>query len=94
MGNSETGDGDAADTSEYAASFELVDADGDGRISADELQRLMQVLGEDITEDQARQMVARVDSDGDGLISLQEFASFLSRGPGGAAGAGGTANPT
>jgi len=67
-----------ADTSEYAATFELLDADGDGRISAAELKNLMTALGEDITDEAAEQGVQVVDDDGDGLISIDEFASWMS----------------
>jgi Ca2+-binding EF-hand superfamily protein len=65
-------------TSEYAATFNLVDADGDGRISAQELLRLMEVLGRPIPAEAADAAVARIDSDGDGRISLDEFAAYLS----------------
>jgi Ca2+-binding EF-hand superfamily protein len=68
------------DTNEYAATFKLVDADGDGLISASELQRLMGVMGKEISEDQAVEMITSIDSDGDSRISLEEFATFLSRG--------------
>jgi Ca2+-binding EF-hand superfamily protein len=67
-----------ADTSEYAATFELLDADGDGRISAAELKNLMTALGEEITDEAAVQGVQVVDDYGDGLISLEEFASWMS----------------
>ena len=66
-----------ADTSEYRATFELLDADGDGRLSAAELKRLMLALGEDITDEAAVAAVQVVDDDGDGLISLEEFAAYL-----------------
>lgn len=66
-----------ADTNEYAATFELVDSDGDQRISAQELGRLMEVLGSPITIEQAEEAVRGIDSDGDGLISLEEFAAYL-----------------
>lgn len=66
-----------ADTKDYKATFELVDSDGDGLISADELKQVMLALGDDITDEQAREYVRKVDSDGDGRISLEEFASFL-----------------
>lgn len=69
-----------ADTSKYAATFELVDGDGDGLISAPELKRMMQVLGTEVTDDQAAAMVRRVDGDGDDRISLEEFATFMSKG--------------
>lgn len=67
-----------ADTSAYAATFELLDADGDGRISAAELKSLMSALGEEITDDAAVHGVQVVDDDGDGLISIDELASWLS----------------
>lgn len=66
-----------ADTSEYRPTFELLDADGDGRLSAAELKRLMLALGEDITDEAALAAVQVVDADGDGLISLDEFAQYL-----------------
>ncbi|MGH9212903.1 MAG: EF-hand domain-containing protein [Acidimicrobiales bacterium] len=69
-----------ADAADYAASFDMVDGDGDGYISAAELQRLMQVLGDDITAERAAEMIRRADSNGDGLISLDEFAAFMRRG--------------
>ena len=67
-----------ADTSEYAATFELLDTDGDGRLSAAELKNLMSALGDEITDEAAAQAVDVVDDDGDGLISIEEFASWLS----------------
>jgi Ca2+-binding EF-hand superfamily protein len=67
-----------ADTSDYAATFELIDTDGDGRITAAELKNLMSSLGEEITDEAAEQGVQVVDDDGDGRISLEEFASWLS----------------
>ncbi|MDF5753247.1 EF-hand domain-containing protein [Spongiactinospora sp. TRM90649] len=66
------------DTDEYAATFKLVDADGDGRISAAELHALMRTMGSPITEERAVEAVRAADADGDGLISLEEFAVFLS----------------
>jgi Ca2+-binding EF-hand superfamily protein len=66
-----------ADLSEYAATFDLVDADDDGLISAEEMVRLMQVLGQQITPDAARTAISRLDQDGDGKINLEEFAAYL-----------------
>ena len=40
-----------ADASAYAATFEIVDANKDGHISAPELKQLMKALGEEITDE-------------------------------------------
>jgi Ca2+-binding EF-hand superfamily protein len=68
------------DTEKYAATFELVDGDGDGLVSVDELHRLMQVLGQEVTEEKAAAILGELDTDGDGRVSLDEFAAFLDRG--------------
>ncbi|WP_329234946.1 EF-hand domain-containing protein [Actinoallomurus sp. NBC_01490] len=69
-----------ADTGAYAATFEIVDGNKDGHISATELKQLMKALGEDITEETATEVVQRMDSDGDGEISLEEFATYMAKG--------------
>jgi Ca2+-binding EF-hand superfamily protein len=63
--------------SDYAITFDLIDSDGDGRISAVELVRLMEVLGQPITLEAAQEGVRRLDQDGDGLIDVHEFGAFL-----------------
>jgi Ca2+-binding EF-hand superfamily protein len=68
----------ATDPSTYADTFRLIDANADGLISAAELRRLMEALGDEITDDAAEQAVRIMDGDGDGLISLDEFAGYLS----------------
>ena len=66
-----------SETSEYAATFELVDADGDGRISAEELVSLMDRLGGQVTRERAEALISAMDSDGDGLITLEEYTRFM-----------------
>ncbi|MFI7454010.1 EF-hand domain-containing protein [Nonomuraea sp. NPDC049714] len=63
--------------SDYAITFDLIDTDKDGRISAVELVRLMEVLGRPITLDAAQEGVRRLDRDGDGLIDVTELGTFL-----------------
>ena len=65
------------DTSRYADSFRILDADGDGRISATELVQLMRPLGDDVSDEAAARAVELMDADGDGLVSLDEFAHYL-----------------
>jgi calmodulin len=68
------------DTSRYEATFNVVDADGDGLIDADELQGVMRVLGEEIDDVRAAEVVKAIDADGDGRLSLEEFAAFMEQG--------------
>lgn len=68
-----------SETTEYAATFALVDTDGDGLISAGELASLMRNLGDECTEEQAADVVRSMDGDGDSRISLEEFARYMSQ---------------
>ncbi|MFC3546605.1 MULTISPECIES: EF-hand domain-containing protein [Nonomuraea] len=63
--------------SDHAITFDLIDTDKDGRISAEELVRLMEILGQPVTLEAAQAGVRRLDQDGDGLIDLDEFGAFL-----------------
>ncbi|HEY8482743.1 MAG TPA: EF-hand domain-containing protein [Spirillospora sp.] len=68
-----------ADVNEYRATFELVDADGDGYITTDEVKKLMAALGEEITSTRAVEVVVAADANRDGKISLEEFAALMER---------------
>jgi hypothetical protein len=70
-----------ADPSEYKATFELVDIDGDGFISPAEFQQLMRAFGQEISHARAVEIVVEADRSRDGLISLQEFADYLAANP-------------
>jgi len=63
----------------YAATFSLVDVDGDGLISAEEFLSLMSNLGEETTREQAVAAVREMDADGDDLVSLAEFTAYMAR---------------
>lgn len=56
--------------------FRKFDANGDGRISATELESLLRSLGSDTSKDEVSRMMSEMDKDGDGFIDLNEFADF------------------
>ncbi|MDP9848570.1 EF-hand domain-containing protein [Streptosporangium lutulentum] len=62
---------------DYAMTFNIVDVDGDGFISAAELVQLMEVLGQPVTPEAAAAAIAKIDQDGNGLMSLEEFGNYL-----------------
>ena len=66
-------------STDYTITFDLIDVDKDGRISAEELVGLMEVLGQPITLEAAQAGVERLDKDGDGLIDVEELGAFLQK---------------
>lgn len=63
---------DSTDRGERRAEmFSRLDADGDGRITAEDLG----AVAEGRMKDRASRMIARLDSDGDGAVSEDEFAA-------------------
>jgi Ca2+-binding EF-hand superfamily protein len=68
-----------SDPNEFAATFAIIDVDGDGLISATELQQLMETLGADVRAEFATHAIEVIDADGDGLVSLPELTAFLQR---------------
>jgi Ca2+-binding EF-hand superfamily protein len=75
-------DATMSDPEQYQATFELVDADGDGYISAEELKSLMKALGQEITDTRAVEVVVDADGNRDGKISLEEFTAMMDAAPG------------
>ena len=63
---------------DYAATFQLIDTDRDGKITAEELKHMFAALGEDVTDEAVGTMLTFLDSDNDGLISEQELTDYLS----------------
>ena len=67
---------------DVTTTFAMLDADGDGRISASEFQELMGQIGVTFTDDKAAEAIEMMDADGDGLVTLEELATYMST-PGG-----------
>jgi len=57
--------------------FKVFDKNGDGFISKFELGQTLANLGENLSEDDISQMVAKVDANGDGLLDYNEFARMM-----------------
>jgi Ca2+-binding EF-hand superfamily protein len=66
------------DTERYAATFAMLDKDGDGRVSAAEFKELMGQIGVNYTDETAARAIAMMDTDGDGLVTLEELATYMS----------------
>jgi calcium-binding protein CML len=66
------------DTERYAASFAMLDRDGDGRVTSSEFQELMASIGVEFTDEAAVKAIEMMDTDGDGLVTLEELARYLS----------------
>ncbi|KAL2629919.1 hypothetical protein R1flu_014605 [Riccia fluitans] len=56
--------------------FQIIDKNGDGKISHEELKAMWAKLGEKVTEQELRAMVQEVDANGDGEIELDEFITL------------------
>ncbi len=48
---------------------QVFDIDGNGKIELKELQKVMQRLGEKMTDEEIREMIAELDTNQDGVIS-------------------------
>ena len=68
---------DADTEEELIEAFKVFDRDGDGLISGNELQHVMNSLGENISQDEVEEMIKEADLDGDGYINYEEFVRMI-----------------
>lgn len=66
---------------ELQAAFNVFDRDGDGTISAKELEMIMKALGENIDRETIDLMIESVDTDKNGFIDFNEFKQMMKDGP-------------
>uniref|UniRef100_A0A0D9Y2W3 EF-hand domain-containing protein n=1 Tax=Oryza glumipatula TaxID=40148 RepID=A0A0D9Y2W3_9ORYZ len=71
--------GDAEHEAELRAAFDVYDVDGDGRITAAELGKVLGRIGEGCSAEECERMIASVDVDGDGCVGFEEFKKMMSR---------------
>ena len=62
---------------DISQAFKVFDKDGDGLITAQEIQETMLGLGENISEAEVKAMVVEADLNGDGFIDYSEFANLM-----------------
>ncbi|XP_074576124.1 uncharacterized protein LOC141832527 [Curcuma longa] len=63
---------------ELREAFAVFDADGDGKISAEELRRVLETLGDEgCSLDDCRRMIHGIDTDGDGFVCFNDFARMM-----------------
>ena len=68
-------------TTELENAFKLFDIDGDGLISFDDLKKVATELGEDMTDEELREMISNGATKGekDGAVTSSGFYSILNR---------------
>jgi calmodulin len=62
---------ESANEDDLKMAFQLFDKDGNGFISADELELVMSNLGEKLAEEEVNEMIRAADMDGDGQINYE-----------------------
>jgi Ca2+-binding EF-hand superfamily protein len=62
---------------ELVEAFQAFDKDGNGFISASELKSMMRSLGDRVSDDDVRKIIADVDVNGDGVVSYEEFLTMM-----------------
>ena len=59
--------------------FNLVDKDGGGSISREELREVMETLGIKATQEEVDKMIEEIDQDSNGEVECEEFVAVMSR---------------
>ncbi|WVZ72149.1 hypothetical protein U9M48_020658 [Paspalum notatum var. saurae] len=75
----DAGRADAEVEAELRAAFDVYDVDGDGRITAAELGKVLARIGEGCAAEDCERMIAGVDADGDGCVGFEEFKKMMVR---------------
>merc|ERR1739838_145513 len=59
--------------------FKLFDKDRNGTLESDDLSRVCKELGEDMSEEDIREVITRMDVNGDGVVDLDDFYNVICR---------------
>lgn len=64
----------------WADAFKIFDLDGDGYITAKELGKVLENMGEPLKDYELQEMIDEVDADHDGKLNLEEFVQVMAHG--------------
>ena len=70
----------AEQTAELRKAFNVMDANGDGVVTKEELKTLLSGLGEEVTDEIVDEMINIADADGDGKVNFEEFVNAATSG--------------
>ena len=57
--------------------FNVMDTDGDGKISGEDLQKILVRLGINVGDGEVEEMIRVADKSGSGLVNMEEFLGIL-----------------
>ena len=60
--------------------FDTIDTNKNGKVEKEELMKMLNNLGEDVTEDVVNEMIKIADTNQDGMIDFEEFVKATSEG--------------
>lgn len=64
---------------EFRQAFDIIDRNGDGVITVDDLAAVMRAIGQSPTANELQDMIREVDADGNDTIDFTEFLALMSR---------------
>ena len=64
---------------EFRQAFDIIDRNGDGVITVDDLASVMRAIGQAPTHSELQDMIREVDADGNENIDFTEFLALMSR---------------
>ncbi|XP_076083517.1 neo-calmodulin-like isoform X2 [Mytilus galloprovincialis] len=67
------------ETYDMKQAFGLFDKNNDGKISSDELGRVLRTLGHNYSNDQVQEMISNVDTNENGYVEFDEFITMMKR---------------
>merc|ERR1719491_2151132 len=72
-------DTNSVDAEQARAVFAKFDANGDGRIDADELAKAMREMGREYSEERIAELIDEIDENHDGFIDAEEFRVMVGK---------------